>query len=139
GPMARANLLTVKEVNAITKPGRYTDGDGLYLRVTDDSKRWVFRYTAPDGKRKDMGFGNAGTNGVSLAEARAKKADARKLLDQGIDPSQARREARAPKAEVPIFGTFADTFVENIVSEFRNAKHHAQWKMTLSDTYCKSL
>ena len=49
--------LTVKGVQALTKPGRYGDGGTLFLNVAPGgSKSWIQRVTI-DGKRRDIGIG----------------------------------------------------------------------------------
>lgn len=141
--MPRAsNLLTIMKVNSLKKPGKYGDGNGLFLRIDQrGAKRWVFRYTAPDGRRRDRGLGNA--NSISLTRARDLADKAREALEQGIDPMHQKPAlATQPEVEcmqVPTFGEFADRFVELIAPEFRNPKHLAQWKMTIGDRYCFSL
>lgn len=135
--MARtANKLTARQVATISKPGRHSDGNGLYLSIsTDGRRRWVFRFTWA-GKVVEMGLGSAGT--VSLAEAREKATAARKLVDAGRNPIEARRDALALAASKPTFGQIADAFIASKASEWRNAKHRAQWRMTL-DEYAKPL
>ena len=66
------------------KPGRYADGNGLYL-VVDDSgaKRWMLR-TVIRGKRCDLGLG--GLSLVSLADARG-SSKAPKDSTQGRRPA----------------------------------------------------
>jgi integrase len=60
----------------------------------------------------------------------------RRQLANGIDPIQAKRAAEAAEqAPRYTFGTFADALVNEIEGGFRNAKHVAQWRMTLT-TYC---
>ena len=60
--------LTANQVKTLTKPGRYGDGRGLYLRVAPGgSKQWVLRKMS-DGVRRDLGVG--GYPKVSLAKAR---------------------------------------------------------------------
>ena len=60
--------LSAVRVRAIKEPGRYTDGNGLYLVVDrSGAKRWMLR-TVVHGKRCDIGLG--GLRLVSLAEAR---------------------------------------------------------------------
>lgn len=143
--MARQlHRLSARTVETVTKPGRYADGGGLSL-VLDAAgrRRWVFRY-ARDGKTTDMGLGPSGKNSVSLADARAAAASARALLEQGRDPRserEAQRVAEKTNAEKAIvtFGKFADDLVDQIEEGFRNAKHRAQWRMTLGETYCASL
>ena len=66
----RATPLTAAKVK-VASPGRYGDGDGLYLLVRENGLAfWVFRYTL-NGKMREIGLGRArGTNTVSLASAR---------------------------------------------------------------------
>ena len=60
--------LNVLAIRAIDKPGRYADGNGLYLKVDPSgAKRWELR-TVVRGKRCDIGLG--GLKAVTLAEAR---------------------------------------------------------------------
>ena len=58
-------------VEKATKPGKYGDGAGLYLRVrSKDAKFWSFIFTR-QSKRPEMGLGPAvGRAAVSLSEAR---------------------------------------------------------------------
>ncbi|MEO0485144.1 MAG: tyrosine-type recombinase/integrase [Pseudomonadota bacterium] len=61
-------LLSVKKVQALKEPGRYSDGGGLYLHVgKGDAKSWIMRIMQR-GKRHDIGLGSA--HFVTLAEAR---------------------------------------------------------------------
>jgi Arm DNA-binding domain len=69
--------LTARTVAALKKPGRYSDGDRLYLSLSEHSKRWVFLYSF-HGKRREAGLGAASK--VTLAEARNKAAECRALL-----------------------------------------------------------
>lgn len=53
---ARLHLLTVKQVQA-ARDGDHSDGGGLLLRARGESCSWVFRYTAPSCRRREMGLG----------------------------------------------------------------------------------
>lgn len=136
----QVNKLTARGVATLTAPGRHSDGGGLYLWVdASGAKRWLFLFRWGT-VRKEMGLG--GLDAVTLAEARAKASAARKLLDAGSDPIQARKDAIAaaeagPNA-TPTFGEFAETLIEDIKSGFRNAKHQAQWSSSLK-THAGSL
>ncbi|WP_331254785.1 Arm DNA-binding domain-containing protein [Methylobacterium currus] len=68
GQVAREiDKLSARAVATPTKPGRHSDGGGLYLIVDPSgAKRWLFIYRR-DGKQKEMGLG--GLMSVSLAEA----------------------------------------------------------------------
>jgi integrase len=80
-------MLTKVEVETIKVPGKYLDGNGLSL-VVDEGKKdvrksWEYRYTL-SGRTRYMGLGSYPD--VSLAAARKKADEARKLKAQGIDP-----------------------------------------------------
>jgi len=84
--------LSAAAVAKLKKPGRYAVGDNLYLQIsTWHTKAWVFRYTL-NGTPRHMGMGPCDL--ITLAEARAKARDARRLLLDGIDPLEAKQSAR---------------------------------------------
>jgi integrase len=143
--MARPiNKFSAKTAEALKAPGRHSDGGGLYLKVTPDGRRqWVFMYRW-QGKQKEMGLGafspvavpkGVKVRFVTLADARQKATDARAAIAVGTDPMAARRVA----VEIPTFGKFADDLIDQMAPGFKNAKHLAQWRMTLGDTYCKAI
>lgn len=136
----RLNRLTVREVKTLTKPGRHADGGNLYLQISPaGAKQWVLLFQM-NGKQREMGLGRADTGEVSLAEARDRAIEARRLLSQGLDPIEVRKSARASAAAASMtFGAFADEYVESHRSGWSNAKHAAQWGMTLGDTYCRTI
>jgi integrase len=121
---------------ATTKPGRYGDGAGLYLVVAPSgARKWVYRFTFA-GKVTEAGLGAADV--VSLAEARNKAHEARKMLEAGKNPIEAKRQAAIIEAGKPTFGAIADALIAAKESEWRNPKHRAQWRMTL-ETYAAPL
>ena len=85
--------------NAKPKDKTYTlgDGDGMYLEVMPNGSRfWRMAYRQTNGKTNRLTFGKYPE--VTLAEARARRLAARKLLDQGIDPARAKREEKQSRA-----------------------------------------
>jgi integrase len=84
--------LTAQAVKS-AKPGKHFDGNGLYLRVDPNGSRFWVQRIVIRGKRSEIGLGSASM--VSLAEARGKAHDNRKLAREGGDPLQAKREAQA--------------------------------------------
>lgn len=131
--MAR-NQLTETKIKALTTPGVYADGDGLYIRVAKGgSKSWTFIWRR--GKdRHEIGLGGhgRGTAPVSLTLAREKADAIRNQLARGEDPRTARRSRAV---------TFADCMAEVLKARaprWKNAKHAAQWTMTLRE-YAKPL
>ena len=130
--MAREmNRLPPRAAATITEPGRYADGGGLYLVVGQgQSRKWVFRFKW-HGRLVDMGLGAAAS--VTLAKARERAGDARKLLVDCINPLEAKRADQA----VPTFGEMADRLVADLGPQWRNEKHRAQWKTTLENDAAK--
>lgn len=133
------HLLTARTVAGLKDPGRYADGGNLYLRVSPaGAKRWTFLYTIGARKNRELGLGSAAT--VTLAEAREKATAARKLLVNGIDPKTEKREEEAAREIASVrFGDFADAYIKDHEAGWSNPKHIAQWRMTLSDSYCKKI
>ena len=120
--------LTAAQVRAAVEPGKYRDGNGLFLRVEPSgSKRWVQRITIR-GKITELGLGSASL--VSLAEAREQAFENRKLARSGSDPMRARREASA----IMSFEEAARHVHDVHTPSWRNAKHAAQFISTL-ETY----
>jgi integrase len=139
----RATALTVAKVNT-AKPGRYGDGNGLYLFVRSAEARfWVFRYTM-GGKMREMGLGRAGPDdaAVKLVEARERAADLHKLVKVGVDPlekrktdeTQAAAEAQLAAIRAITFRTVTDRYLDAHEKTWRNRKHRQQWRNTL-ETY----
>ena len=121
-----ANALTAMGISKMSAPGRYADGNGLYL-VIDKSgaKRWVLR-TVVQGRRRDMGLGGVRT--VSLAQARTSAQGYRTIARSGGDPLEVRR--RESKA-IPTFEKASTTVHANLLPGWKNPKHAARWINTL--------
>lgn len=146
---ARLNLLTAREVQNASD-GDHSDGGGLLLRVRGTSASWVLRYTAPTGKRREMGLGIAYRGspkqaGDTLTGARDQAHKARELLRQGGDPIEARDAKRkaeqaaddqrkAIKArEQRTLARCARDFHARVIEQTRTTKHAAQWLASLEN------
>jgi integrase len=135
--MARHKLRDTQCKTAL--PGRYGDGDGLWLYVQPSGSRsWVF-ITIRQGVRREIGLGPYGNQSgkVSLAEARDRADEARDIIKNGGDPLKEMKHRRR-LAVARTFGDCADELIEIKRPTFRNAKHLQQWQMTLAD-YAKPL
>jgi integrase len=134
-----AGKLNARKVAALTKPGRYSDEGhpNLYLFITPNGgKRWTFLYRL-GGKRREMGLGSV--TSVGLKEARDKAAEKRRLVAAGIDPIEASAAEEKAGRSVPMFGIFADSYIQTHRPKFKNPKHVRQWELTLGDTYCRAI
>lgn len=75
----------IKKLKPLSKPYKNADGDGLTLLVQPTgAKWWRFRYYH-NGKERMLSFGIYPD--ISLAQARVRRDEAKKLLAEGIDPS----------------------------------------------------
>lgn len=120
--------LTATSVKAVKEPGRYGDGNGLFLFVSPTgSKSWIVR-VQKDGRRRDFGLGSASK--VPLALARERAGVVRHQLESGIDPVAERRKA----AGVPTFREAAKAVHAEHKGGWKNLKHRDQWLSSL-DTY----
>ncbi len=131
--MARAlhKLSDVYVKSTKLKPGRHSDGGGLYLNVAPGgSKSWVFVWTR-EGRKREMGMG--GYPVVSLAKARTRAGEFREGVQEGRDPI-----AERDREEEPTFGDCVDKFLSTMEKGWRNDKHRKQWRSTL-DTYCTDM
>ena len=134
-----ANKLTARTVASVKDPGRYSDGQNLYL-VVDPSgaKRWVFmfRWRRPGqpgpGRSREMGLGSI--HRVELKRARELASEARRLLGEGIDPIAARQNQR----DVPTFQEAAEEWIQASKASVRSDKSHARWTRALLG-YAKAL
>ncbi len=108
------------------KPGKYADGNALYL-VVDDSgaRRWILR-TVVKGRRRDIGLGSVAL--VGLAEARDEAVRLRRIARAGGDPVVDRHRRRR---QVPTFAETARQVHELHTKTLRNARHRATWLSSL--------
>ena len=119
-------------------PGHYGDGLGLWLQISRGkhgvNRSWVFRYTAANGKTREMGLG--GTHTISLARARELARECRELRLRGVDPIEhrkAQRTAQAAAAKRTItFDEAARAFLAAKRGEWRSHKHAQIWPATIA-------
>lgn len=95
----------IRKIKPKEKTKRYADEKGMYLEVTPSGGMyWRLKYRI-NGKENRYSMGVYGE--VSLAEARAKRDDARKLIAQGIDPNQAKKQDKAITDNINCFEVLA--------------------------------
>lgn len=132
----RAKELSALEVGRLRQPGKHYVGSppGLMLQITSSGARsWVLRY-AVGGKRREMGIGSASE--ATLAEARERAKAARDRLRDGVDPIDEKKgktsALRAANAGALTFAQCADRYIAAHEAGWKNAKHAAQWRNTLT-------
>jgi integrase len=128
--------LTALQVKALTAPGAWRVSRCLYVQITDTGSRsWLMRYML-NGISREMGLGPCDL--LTLAEARAKVSEYRRLLLEGIDPIEHRRQKRREKmlasASAITFRVCAERYIAAHEAGWKNGKHRNQWQSTL-ETY----
>jgi integrase len=129
-----AGKLKPLDVARLVAPGKYPDGDGLYLVVAGPTSRnWSYRYWFR-GKERWHGLGSF--IDVSLKEARIKRDAARQRVRAGVDIVQAKRSAReeaktvSDAAAAPTFKECAEKYIQDNWAKW-SRKHRAQWPSSL--------
>lgn len=136
--------LTALQVKAFREPGRYPDGDGLFLLVgVTGTKSWMLRIQV-DGRRRDLGLGSF--NGRTLAQARDAAIDLRRQCrTQGFanhalparsyaSASRVRPPVRTSRPSVQTFREAAIAVHAERLESWKNGKHQVQWLASL-ETY----
>ncbi len=104
----------IQNATSQEKPYKLADGGGLFLLIQPDgSKLWRLKYRH-HGVERALSFGRY--PGVSLAAARTKCDDAKKLMSEGVDPSVRKKLDRiaAETAARNTFGLIAEEFLANL-------------------------
>jgi integrase len=115
----------------------HCDGGGLYLQVTVGrngglNRSWLYRFSI-NARERQMGLGSLQM--VSIADARLRASEARKLVQEGKNPIDERHAARAAQelanAQSMTFDQSCDAFIASHRAGWRNPKHVQQWTNTL--------
>jgi integrase len=123
--MGKLNALQVKN---LVEPGRYSDGEGLILKIgPSGGKSWILRVQV-NGCRRDIGLGDAKT--VSLRDARETAGEMRKLARTGVDPLLARKSEKQAIV-IPTFREASKLVHAEQKKGWKNGKHGDQWLTTL--------
>ncbi|MFZ1884681.1 MAG: integrase arm-type DNA-binding domain-containing protein [Rhodoplanes sp.] len=113
----------IRAAKPIASAVKLSDGGGLYLLIQPTgSKLWRLAYRF-GGKQKTLALGvycaaNSRDVLVPLALARERRAEARRMIAAGIDPSEAKRaEKQSAAANVVTFRNVADEWLAKMRRE----------------------
>ena len=133
--------LSAKKVAKLKGEGRYHDAavPGLYLQVTHTNtgiaRSWLLRYELNGGPERNMGLGSLSI--FSLAQARERAREARRLLADGVDPLEAKRQRRAAAmaadAKRLSFRQAAEQYFNAHQAEWTSASHREQFLAALGN------
>ncbi|EKK5403771.1 tyrosine-type recombinase/integrase [Salmonella enterica] len=97
--------IKVRTTKPSDKPFKLTDGQGMHLLINPNgSKYWRLQYRF-GGKQKVLALGVYPM--VSLGEARRKRDEAKKLVSDGIDPSEKKKADKIEHSEALTFEAVA--------------------------------
>jgi len=116
----------IRSAKAKDKPYKLADGDGLYILITPTGSRlWRMKYRF-GGTEKLLSLGKYPE--VSLKEARERRGEARKMLTNGKDPGEVKKEQKAA-----IKAISANSF-EAVAREW-----HGTWKIGKNEDHAKKV
>jgi integrase len=127
--------LSAKRVQRLKAEGRYHDAlvPGLYLQITASGARsWLLRFEL-NGKERMMGLGSAAI--FTLAHARERGREARRLLADGVDPlatkHAAKQAAKLAEQRKLTFREAAQKYFDHYEGKWTNASHRDAFLGTL--------
>lgn len=115
--------IKIRTLKPTAKSYKASDDQGLYLEVfPNGSKLWRWKYRF-QGKEKRLALGAYPT--VNLKSARELRFEAQQQLSQGIDPSQARKDAKINSKGLETFEAVAREYLGKIKAK-HSAGHHTR-------------
>lgn len=125
--MGKLSAVAVKA--ALTNPGTYQDGDGLFLKVDKrGGAYWLLRLQR-DGKRQDMGLGSAKL--LTLAEARDKAGQLRKAIK--VEKRDVLAERKDEAAAKVTFRVAARQYHTENEAGWKSTTYARQWLASLEN------
>lgn len=120
--------IKVRTVKPLDKPFKLTDGEGMHLLINPNgSKYWRLQYRF-GGKQKMLALGVYPT--VTLADARKRREIAKKLVSDGIDPAEKKKEDKIEQS--------GSTSFESVARDW-HASCSKKWSSSHSERVLKSL
>lgn len=107
-------MLTDTKLRAIKprdKLYKVNDRDGLYMAVTSaDTISFRYNYSI-HGRQETITFGRYGVGGMTLAEARERLHEAKKMVVEGKSPAKEKARDKAQVKDAETFGAWAEKWL----------------------------
>jgi len=124
-PTNQLTELSIKQAKPKKKQYKLTDGEGMYLRVyPNGSKYWQLQFWF-EGKQKILSFGVWPE--ISLKEARDKRFVAKKIIKEGINPIEEKKEILKSHNFIQEEEKLRETTTFNMVAKEWFSRQSLQW------------
>jgi len=124
-PTNQLTQLSIKQAKPKKKQYKLTDGEGMYLRVhPNGSKYWQLQFWF-EGKQKILSFGVWPV--ISLKEARDKRFVAKKIIKEGINPIEEKKEILKSHNFIQEEEKLRETTTFNMVAKEWFSRQSLQW------------
>jgi len=124
-PTNQLTELSIKQAKPKIKQYKLTDGEGMYLRVyPNGSKYWQLQFWF-EGKQKILSFGV--WPDISLKEARDKRFVAKKIIKEGINPIEEKKEILKSHNFIQEEEKLRETTTFNMVAKEWFSRQSLQW------------
>lgn len=101
----------LKHLKPKEKAYKVSDRDGMYVRVgTNGTISFRLDYRL-NGRRETVTIGKYGSSGLSLARAREKCIDAKRMVQEGLSPSIEKQRDKRRIKEAKSFGQFGEKWL----------------------------
>lgn len=132
--------VALKNLKPKAKPYKVSDRDGMYAHVAP-SGRITFRLDYRlHGRRETIQLGRYDAADLSLARAREKCIDARRMVSEGLSPAQEKQRQKRRIKEAKSFGEFGEKWLEKSpMAESTRAMRRAIFERELLAVWKKRL
>ncbi|MCC8379866.1 integrase arm-type DNA-binding domain-containing protein [Xenorhabdus sp. PB30.3] len=104
----------LKNLKPTDKLYKISDRDGLYVAVTK-AGAVSFRYDYRINRRREtVTLGRYGADGITLAEARKRLVEAKKMISDGLSPSTIKKNEKKLSNKSNTFSAYAELYFKNI-------------------------
>ncbi|SCW38170.1 Integrase [Rhizobium mongolense subsp. loessense] len=126
----------IKALRSQKKLYKVSDRDGMYV-VVQPSGAIVFRYDYRlNGRRETLTLGRYGPDGLSLARAREKLIDAKRVISEGRSPAQEKQHDKRRLKEAKRFGEFGEKwFQESRMADSTRAMRRSIYERDILPTF----
>src|SRR3546814_8248976 len=120
------------------KAYKVSDRDGMYVRVgTNGTISFRLDYRL-NGRRETVTFGKCGPSDLSLARAREKCIDAKRMVQEGLSPSIEKQRDKRRIKEARVCGLTPDDIIAD-PGTIRTLAAKAPWPLARSEEHTSEL